>query len=472
MYSYYRPTRNAAVAAVVILFTPFLSLLSAQEEKNDSVKELNKILDEMRTNYEKRISDLELTMELMESQAETGQGDNSKISKGVRTREEVAVFDQSMGTSPGLMGQLGQTDRFSSTFNPAVGVVLDTLSHFSTDKESHHGQDRFWFRAAELSLSANIDPFGYGYAVIEGSEDESIEVIEAAAVMNRLPWNFSVKGGRLLADVTKFGQRHDHELPFVEKPGALNEFIGGSLQGTGFEVHQWFGISDTVPVRWSVGMFTELHGHSHAIGSEHSHDHDHSSTSKRHLDNFHYSGRLTTYMDLDEENSVQLGTSLWWAPDTLTEEEDERFHTHRAVGSFDVTYKWQDPASRKTFFLGGEALVSNGKFLHEHEVAGVTHHEILDEEALGGYAWCEYSWDPHWSAGLMADAFSHVEHAEIGQRDYSTFLTWKISHFNWLRFQYRYNDLERGHGSMGRDYHEFMLQWTITLGSHAHGLDW
>jgi hypothetical protein len=441
-----------------------------REKKTTDPKEFQEALDALRTEYEERISNLELTLELMESE-KSGEAP-ADIHQDDHARVEASAYHPSQGVSPGLLGQLGQTDRFSNTFNPAVGLVIDTIAHASTSRESREGQDRLWLRAAELSLAAHVDPFGYGYAIFEGSEGDSAEVIEAAAVMNRLPANFTVKAGRLLADVTKFGQRHDHELPFVEKPGALREFLGGSLQGTGIELHQWFGLSDEIPLRWSLGMYSELEGHSHAIGFEHVHEHDHGADYKRKLDNFSYTGRVTTYMDLDEENSLQFGASAWWAPDVPVHEETApagvRFHTRRALGGVDVTYKWQDPASQRTFFLGGEALLSDGKFLQE---VGA-HHRIIDERAHGGYLWSEYAWDPHWSVGCMADAFSHIEDAGTGQRDYSAFLTWRISHFNQLRLQYRFNDLERTAESRGEDHHEIMLQWSIVIGSHGHALDW
>lgn len=435
--------------------------IQAQEEP--SRQELKKELEALKKEYDRRLGELELTLELMSA----GGGAGPAAQEEGRPEAGAAP---SFGVAPGRIGALGQTDRFSRTFNPAVGLVLDTLGTVTTDKASRGKQDRFWLRAPELNLAAHIDPFGYGYAVFEGSEDEGMEVVEAAGVLNRLPANFSLKGGRMLADVTKFGQRHDHELPFVEKPGVLYDYIGGALQGTGLELHQWFGIADTVPIRWSVGAFNELAGHGHDLvhGHHHHHEDESGDLSKRHLDNFSYGGRVTSYMDLDEKDSLQLGASAWLAPEITNHEAAGNFDTRRTVGALDATFKWQDPSSQRAFYLGAEALLSHGQLLHG-EGAGMTEDT---ETSTGAYLWGEYLWNPYWSTGVILDRYQLKQNNDVAQQDYSAFVTWRISHFNWLRFQYRYNDLDRGEGSYGRDYHEFIFQWSIVIGSHAHGLDW
>ncbi len=409
-----------------------------------------------------RLEDLELQVELLGKgtegmlvQERSGEGEPSPgRSQGL----------QGMGIAPGQIGSLGQTDRFSTTFNPAIGLVLDTILNYQTGDESYHGQDGFYFRAAELSINAQIDPFGYAYAVLEGSEGEGIGVTEAAGVLNRLPWNLSVKAGRILADHGKLGQRHEHELPFVEKPGVYYDYLGGSVQATGAELHHWFGLTDEIPVRWSLGIYTEADSHSHQIGGVH-HDHDHDDVfHKRHMDNYAYNMRLTGYSDLTEETSLQLGTSLLWTPEVQHEVAENR----QAVYGIDATWKWQDPAARKELYIGAEAFVSNGRFFEEDEGSYFKH------EAAGGYLWGDYSWNPYWSAGAMADLYQMSRHSDVGQKAYSTWLTWKVSHYNWLRMQYRFVDMERGeHEHMtGDDHHEVMFQWIIVIGSHTHGMDW
>ncbi len=453
-------SRPVAICVILLFFSLAVPSISIAQEEI-TIEDLRQSMNEMKEEYEERIGALELTLELMEAGVEEP--------PFLDEPGENVPYYRDMGVSPGRIGELGQTDRFSRTFNPAIGLVLDMLANATTDNVSRGKQDQIWLRVAELSIAAQIDPYGYAYANLEGSDGE-FGVGEAVGVLNRLPANFSLKGGLMLADITKFGQRHVHELPFVEKPSVLVDYIGGSLRGTGVELHQWFGLSDTTPLRWSLGMFTGLKGHSHTLAQGHVHDHGHDDFSgKRHLKNFQYGGRITSYTDLDEENSLQLGGSLYWAPEIATESEGLEFTTHRTIGGLDATYKWQDPSSRQTLFVGGELLLSNGRFLHEAVGGG---HGLISETSYGGYLWTEYAWSPDWSVGALVDVYELRENADVLQKDYSAFITRNLSHFRRLRFQYRFNDLDRGEGSWGHDYHEFILQWAIILGTHAHGLDW
>ncbi|MFH2000934.1 MAG: hypothetical protein ABIK28_14730 [Planctomycetota bacterium] len=477
MFSYKCFESLAAVALAMMLFAPFLSVLAAQDEGEVSLKELIEKMDAMKIDYEQRISDLELKSELMDSMDDRGGIGNNDTLIELQSREDAFLDKGSLGASSGLMGRLGQTTRFSRTFNPAIGVVADTLVSRSVRSDTIGNMDAFWLRAAEINLSAQVDPFGFAYATVEGSKDE-IEVIEAAAVMNRLPANLSLKGGMFLADFGKLGQRHDHELSFVEKPLVYYDYVAGSIHSSGLELHQWFGLTNDIPVRWSVGMLNDMEGHSHTVwfgeGHHHAHDDEHTGfgvNDKRQLDNFAYTGRLTGYGDLTGNASLQIGGSLVWAPEKVDIHEendvDLRIDTRQAVVGADMTFKWIDPSEQDEFVAGVEGFKSHGTFFHETEAA------IEGNDAYGGYAWSEYLWDPHWAVGVMGGAFEMARHDNVGQRELSAWITWKISHFNWLRFQYRFNDLERhGVDFSGRDFSEFMLQWTLVFGTHAHGLDW
>jgi hypothetical protein len=51
---------------------------------------------------------------------------------------------------------------------------------------------------------------------------------------------------------------------------------------------------------------------------------------------------------------------------------------------------------------------------------------------------------------------------------YSPFVTWTLSEFNRLRFQYGYLDDNVRDDKSARG-QQFFLQWTTTLGAHSHG---
>ena len=56
---------------------------------------------------------------------------------------------------------------FPSQFNPAIGLIIDTVGSYQ-----ENGGGNFEFRSAEIGMSASIDPFARGYAIINGNADE------------------------------------------------------------------------------------------------------------------------------------------------------------------------------------------------------------------------------------------------------------------------------------------------------------
>src|SRR5205085_5100667 len=111
------------------------------------------------------------------------------------------------------------------------------------------------FRAAELGLSASVGPFARGYAIITGTPD-GFDVEEAAIVTTSLPWNLTVKGGRFFADFGRLSTFHDHDLPFVNRPLVLDQYVGGESQADGLEVNWLVPISHYVSL--TAGMYNKV----------------------------------------------------------------------------------------------------------------------------------------------------------------------------------------------------------------------
>ena len=62
---------------------------------------------------------------------------------------------------------------FASQFNPAIGFVIDSAASYSRKDRAN-----FEFRSGEIGISASIDPFARGFAILNGTPD-GIEVEEA-----------------------------------------------------------------------------------------------------------------------------------------------------------------------------------------------------------------------------------------------------------------------------------------------------
>jgi len=84
-------------------------------------------------------------------------------------------------------------------------------------------------RALELNAAASVDPFAKAYAVITPRlippRARQPSVSRAALQTTSLPWNLELKAGRFFGEFGRLGYIHDHELPFVNRPLVLDEYI-------------------------------------------------------------------------------------------------------------------------------------------------------------------------------------------------------------------------------------------------------
>ncbi|HEX9786789.1 MAG TPA: hypothetical protein VGB09_02130, partial [Candidatus Binatia bacterium] len=137
-----------------------------------------------------------------------------------------------------------------SALNPAIGMAIDATA----EHRAKAGGD-FNFRAAEIGISASIDPYARAYAFFTGSKDE-FEVEEAAMVTTSLPWNLQVRGGRFFADFGRLAKFHPHEYAFVNTPLSLERIVGGESKADGAELSYLF--PTPFFLRGTVGGYNKL----------------------------------------------------------------------------------------------------------------------------------------------------------------------------------------------------------------------
>ena len=335
---------------------------------------------------------------------------------------------------------------FPSQFNPAIGLVMDNVFS-SKDNE----RANFEFRSAELGISASIDPFVRGYAIMNGTPD-GIDVEEAAIVTTSLPYNLTVKGGRFFADFGRLSHQHDHNLPFVNRPLVLDRFIGGESQADGVEVSWLAPLPQYVTL--TAGWYNKL-------GAEN----DRADNGvPRDFSKFTYLGRATTFLNVNDDNSVELGGSYAYTPKIDLEGGHER-HLFGA----DLTYRYT-PLSQASY----RGLVWGTEFLwnREDRPVGGFPQEPSDEplvfkgrDALGLYSYLEARLTRRYYPGFLFDYVQDVDGVEPSTRAYSPYFTVWLSEFQRLRLQYTYLDAPANHEN------QFFVQWSIALGSHVHGFN-
>jgi len=349
------------------------------------------------------------------------------------------------------------TKTFPSQFNPALALVIDTAFSYRD-----HDRANFDFRAAELDLSASIDPFARGYAILSGSPD-GFSVEEAAIVTTSLPYNLTAKGGRFFADFGRLSKFHDHDLPFVNRPVVLDRFVGGESRGDGVEVSYLLPIEQYVTL--TAGMYNK-------IGAENDRVDD---TVPRGLGKFTYLGRAATFINVSDEHSIDVGVSYAYTPQVVIEQKAERH-----LAGIDITYRYVplSQAGYRGLIWGTEVLFNSEK----RSVASVPPVENLPpvesesasqevsaptgfrrRNAWGLYSYLEGRLTRRFYPGFLFDFAQDLDRAVGDTKAYSPYLTFWPSEFHRLRLQYTYLD------SPGAHENQFFLQWTAILGSHVHG---
>jgi hypothetical protein len=400
----------AALAPVFILWRPSLS--EAQDEIIDLLK---RQMAEMQANMNKMAERLE-------------QLERERTSAA----SKVATVEQSVKTLQSA----------PSALNPAIGMAID----MTAEHRAKTGGD-FNFRAAELGISASIDPYARAYAFFTGSKDE-FEVEEAALVTTSLPWNLQARAGRFFADFGRLAKFHPHEYAFVNTPLSLERLVGGESKADGVELSYLF--PTPFFLRATVGGYNKL-----GAGNERLDD-----TKSRAWSRFTYLGRLQTYFDLADNHSIELGSSVAFTPSIRIPADPEG--GNRTLTGIDATYRYQPLGS--TLYEGitlGAEFFGNSERLER--AAGFR--RIF---APGGYAYAEAKLNREWATGFLYDNAPSLASPGKKTIGYSPFITWNLSEFNRLRFQYSYLDDQVREEKSERG-HQFFLQWTTVLGSHTHG---
>lgn len=345
---------------------------------------------------------------------------------------KLATVEQSVKTMQGAAAAL----------NPAIGMAID-----ATAEHRDRAGGQFNLRAAEIGVSASIDPYARAYAYFTGGAND-FTVEEAALVTTALPWNLQARAGRFFADFGRLAKFHPHEYAFVNTPLSLERIVGGESKADGVELSYLF--PTPFFLRATLGGYNKL-------GAENERLDD---TKSRAWSRFTYLGRLHTYLDLTDNQSVELGSSLAFTPSIRIRSDAQG--GNRTLSGIDLTYRYQPLGSTlyEGFTLGAEFFGNSERVERSSGFRRMF--------APGGYAYGEAKLNRQWAAGFLYDNAPGLSSPGKKTIGYSPFVTWTLSEFNRLRLQYSYLDdnvreekAERGH--------QFFLQWTTVLGSHTHG---
>ena len=394
------------------------------------------------------------------------------------------------------VGQVAEAQKqeFLAKYNPSIGFVGESIGAYRSRSAKYTsvlapaysprpGGWDFFQRSMELNVAGSVDPFARGYAVLNASADPvtgeaAVGVEEAAIVTTSLPWNLTLKGGRFFGEFGRLAYIHDHELPFVWRPLALDQYIGGESRTDGAQINWLLPFSHYVSLTAGVG--DSFGGQPNNFGDF---------QDNRKFTAFNFWGRASTYFDLTPNIAIEPGFSWLFNPNandrggaflqpdgyTLTERQ------RRLLGAdFMVRYQPLRNNQFKSLTWGTEVLLSRDRY----SVTAPDGTQLLPDvnvPSVGMYSYLAYRFHRQWTAGFEFQFAQNAQDKHQHTYAYSPYITWYLSHWNELRLQFTHTS-PTGQGvfqgldgsappvvSTLRADNAVYLQWAWIIGSHAHG---
>jgi len=470
-----------------------LSAIIAQAQETIEVDKLDQRLKQIQESFEKQQREMRESFEKQQRELRESFDRMSREQQAEIEALKKQIAAMPTNAPPGAQPESGTADQIKelnekveavveaqtktrpNEFNPSIGLVGETIFSYSsqgaaaTNGNRAGGFDVFQ-RSVELNVAASVDPFAKGYVVANASADPvtgdaTFGIEEAALQTTSLPWNLELKAGRFFGEFGRLSYIHDHELPFVNRPLALDQYIGGESRTDGAQVNWLPPIPHYVSL--TLGAGNGFGGDSPLNNPG----------TYRALSGFNYFGRLSSYFNLTPDWNVETGGSGLINPSTqdrggaiaqpngsaMTEKQ-------RQVVGFDFKLNWVPLQNNqfRGFTWGTEVLYSDSRYLVEPDGAQNPAGEFMDRVgSLGLYSYMTYKWHRQWSAGFLFDYVQNAQNHDDETFAYSPYITYALSHWNQLRLQYTHTDHNAVAGLSPDD--AVYLQWAWIIGSHAHG---
>lgn len=382
---------------------------------------------------------------------------------------------QTPGMPGPLPGRSALQNRFVNNANPAIGAVVDLIGDY-TDNDGTDDGGSLALRGGEISLGGFVDPSAWAYGVLV-AEDEGVALEEAAFVYTGFDSNLTLKGGRFFLDFGKQMQAHIHDLRTVERPLVLRTYLGEELGGDGIQLDNWFTAGEEAAVRYSFAAFQSL--------SPEIEEDDAATTpgvaerDVSDLDQLAWTARLTGFMDVGDNGTLQIGASARALPEFTFELPDSTVpggvvnDLDSTIYGFDLTYGYRNDEQTSGWSAGGEFLLATGDIAAEANDAGVVGDpsddtvNVVDDDATGWYAWVDFQVAQNDFVGAQ---YSMLEQLAAGTPDASeleVYWTRNLSDFQRIRLAVSHAESDTDPDAL-----RVMLQWTNFLGPHSHGINW
>jgi hypothetical protein len=361
-----------------------------------------------------------------------------------------AVSMVAAAPEPAAAAQAAQTQTFGGAssnaklLNPDISLIGDfigTAGHNivapSRSLELHE---------SEIGLQAIIDPYARADAFISFGET-GVNVEEGYVTFTSLPAGLLLKVGKMRADFGKVNTIHNHALPYIDRPLATNNLVGGEdgIDDAGLSISRFL----PAPKKWFLeGTAQVFRGDSSTVFA----------ANRR--EDVSVVGHLRGYTDLSESTNLDLGLSYSRGHSNLLADFGSGFLTN--LYGADATLRWK-PLRRaiyKNFLFRTELFWSARDQLSALGVFQTPH-------AFGMYSSAEYRVNRRWTVGGRFDRSGHATNGNLTDTGFSSILTYWPSEFSQIRGQYRFGHLALTNPGDFSNANEFLFQFLFVMGAHG-----
>jgi hypothetical protein len=316
----------------------------------------------------------------------------------------------------------------SKVFNPDIAAIGNFVG--AAGPSPGGGEPSLNMQEAELSFQAVIDPYARADFFVTLSPD-AVALEEGYITFPTLPGGLLTKVGKMRDAFGKVNGQHPHTLPFLDRPLVTKNLTGGEdgLADAGISVAR------LIPNPW---LFLEATGQVYQGNSE--------VFKAPTRSDLAYVGHLRAYQDLGESTNIDLGGSIAYGHNGVTDDT-----TTRLLG-VDATLRWK-PLRRSIYT----------HFLARGEVTWSRREQPDAVDAVGGYGFLEYQFGRRWTAGLRYDNSERAEAPGLRDTGGSFILTFKPSEFSLVRAQYRRTSFADNDSPAD----ELLFQFLFAIGAHG-----
>ncbi|MCM8776683.1 MAG: FlxA-like family protein [Candidatus Omnitrophica bacterium] len=402
------------ILITIILILPICggAQISQTETLRKELKELQKQLDETKKLYEEKILQLETKISNLEQQLQSSEPAQSNFFSGMSS---------------------------STAYLPDISFIGNIIGSFGDTQDN-----KVYLDSVEFAFGGYIFPNARADAILGIHRHENhyeTELEEGYISFFNLPGNFGFQAGKKLLDFGKINQIHEHHYLFVDKPLAVEAYLGEhGVIGNGVSINYLFPLSFFL--QGSVGYW---------VLEDHKEEGEEESFAP--TDNA-FNARLWSSFAVSAATEVEIGASYLKAKGPCHSDSPRDVDDINLYG-LDITLKHQGYGFRRLLFRNEFYFLQRDRFKPGE----------IDEEwwRKGLYSLLDYRFNQYWEAGMRYDLFESPGMEKETEQVYSIFLTRSLTETTKFRGQISYHTEEN-------DW-RFYIQTLFGIGPHSHPLE-